>query len=183
MSVDSRTRRVWFTSWIAFRYRPPQWDGPALAAMTEYGASGIVNNTTEQTTVGRVAMRRLQCKWLYVSATDRANRDLYVFGSRMEMLNLDLGTAGLALEQADTFELLYSKYELGTESGTPFMVRSIEPNYMTMTAAVTAWNIDRLSPRRYQADASAAWAAATTHSKSVMGFYGAFSGDDDQIYM
>jgi len=40
-----------------------------------------------------------------------------------------------------------------------------------------------LSPRRYQADGSAAWAAATTYDKSVMGYHGAFSGDDEQLYM
>lgn len=168
-----------------FRLKPPQWVGTAITADGGYGASGLVENTTEQDTVGGITRRRLNLRWLHetTGAADRGNRDLYVFSGRLEMVEVDLGPIGVALDKADTFQLIYSKYALSVTAGTPFMVRASDPDYTKMTAHIIAWNMDKLSPRRYQADSSAAWAAATTYNKLVMGYYGAFSGDDDQIYL
>ena len=183
-SVQSDPERT-YANQIVYDYRlkPPLWVAAAIADEGGYAASGVVNNTGEQTTVGGITRRRLSLRWLYVDGADRGNRDLYTFSGRLEMANVGIGTVGLKLGLADTFELVYSKYELSTAVGTPFMIRSTAPDFTRGTAQVTAWNIDRLSPRRYQADGSAAWAAATTYDKSVMGYHGAFSGDDEQLYM
>ena len=166
-----------------YRYQPPAWNGEALEQTREFGAGGVVDDADEQTLTGRKVRRRVQCRWLYNDAEGRANRDLYVFGTRLEMLTLDLGPRSLTLEKGDTIQLIYGKYGASSTIGTPLMVRSISPDYGAMMAQVTAWNIDTLSPRRYQADGSAAWTLATAYDQAVMGYYGAFTGDDEQHYM
>lgn len=166
-----------------YRYQPPTWNGETLEQTREFGAGGVVDDEDEQALTGRRVRRRVQCRWLYNDAEGRANRDLYVFGTRLEMLTLDLGPRALTLEKGDTIGLIYGKYGASDTIGTPLMVRSISPDYGAMMAQVTAWNIDTLSPRRYQVDGSAAWTLATAYDQAVMGFYGAFVGDDQQLYM
>jgi hypothetical protein len=166
-----------------YQYQPPTWSGESLAQTREWGETGVVDDTNEQTLTGRTVRRRVQCKWLYVDAEARALRDLYVFATRLEMLTLDLGPRALTLEKGDVVQLIYGKYGATDTIGTPLMVRSISPDYLGMMAQVVAWNMDRLSPRRYQADGAAAWVLSTDYDRQVMGYYGAFAGDDQQRYM
>jgi len=164
-----------------FNYRPPAWDGRSLSAVTEYVEEASADSTTEQAAIGRVVRRRIKCKWICEddAAQDRAELELYVYGTRLEMVEVKLGPQGLLLDKSDTFNLIYNKYAKSGTEGTPMMVRAIEPDFMALSAMVLAWNMDRLQPRRYQADGSPDWSGATTYARQIMGFY---EQDANQVY-
>ena len=96
---------------------------------------------------------------------------------------MQLGPRGLLLEKGDFMQLIYgARYGASAVIGSLFQVRAVSPDYGNMMAAVTGWRIDHLTARRYQVDGAAAWATATVPAKAMLGFYGAFAGDTDQVY-
>ena len=167
-----------------FRLTPPVWTGGQLAQDREYGAGGVVDDTSEQTLTKRTTRRRIHCRWLYVDAEDRGSRDLLAYANRLEFVSLLLGPRGLTLDKGDLFQLIYrTRYGASDIYGTVFQVRSIAPDYGGMTAEVVAWNVDSISPRWYQEDGTAAWDFSAPKAIAAHGgYYGAFVGDDDQRY-
>ena len=174
-----------YANQIAYDYRtvPPLWSGETLQQQREFGAGGVEDDTAEQTTTARTTRRRIYCRWLYAAAQARAQLDLQAFALRLEIVDLLLGPRGLMLEKGDFFQLIYgNRFGASNVVGTLYQVRSVAPDYGNVTAAVTGWNIDSLSPRRYHGDGDVAWALATLRAKASLGYYGAFTGDDDQLY-
>lgn len=146
----------------------------AGAVTTDYELSDEVSDATAISNVGQRHRRRLKLNYLYQdgAATDRANRELLAFKNEPEFLDpVTLGPRALTLKPTDQFQLVYSKYEVLATLGTPFMVRRITPDFDSMEAVILAWNLDDLSPKRYQADGSSDENSATAYDLAVMGFY------------
>ncbi len=157
-----------------FRFKAGRWDGAVMATDDLYAAADQVESTSEQTAIGQTVRRRMRYRWLYTAtgADDRTRRERLASTGDIEMVDLTLGPRGLALQPADVFSLIYSKYELVQGLiGTFFSVRSIEPDYLAMTAKISAWNIYGLRARQYQAPGADPWGSATAAAKEVYGYY------------
>ncbi|MBT4498106.1 MAG: hypothetical protein HOC74_10315 [Gemmatimonadetes bacterium] len=162
--------------------RPGLWDGAVLSTEAIWAATLTLDDTDSQTAVGQTRRYRLKLSWVFSTsgATDRAQRHLMAFAQEVEMLNTTLGPGAVTLFPGDQFQLIYSKYEILSTLGTPFMVRDVAPHIETMLTQVRAWNLDDFSAKRYQADGSASWTGgATAYAKEVDGFYADANGEAD----
>ena len=164
-----------------YRLKAGRWESWGLDATDSWAVEDLIEDTTEQTAKGQIVRRRLKYYWLYLAAgaEDRTNREKLAFAGVIEMPEIVTGLAGLNLGVTDRVQLLYSKYEILSTLGTPCMVRTFRPDYRDLSAELLLWNLDNLSPKRYQADGSPAWSGATAYDQEVMGFYEANS---EQVY-
>lgn len=169
-----------------FRLKPGFWEGVELNiggdfAQRDFAQSDEINDTAEQTSKDQIVRRRLKFKWLYElsGAADRGTRERMASSTVIEMAEIVTEGVGLDQRPTGTFQLIYSKYEILSTLGTSFMVRNFSPDFMNLTAGIFAWNLDNLSPKRYQADGSPDWSGATDYAKEVDGFY---EQNSDQIY-
>ena len=75
-----------------------------------------------------------------------------------------------------TFQTVY------TAAGTFPTPLTAAGGFVVSFAVDGTWDI--FTPtRRYQADGAAAWGSATAAAKAKLGFYGAFVGDYQQVYI
>jgi hypothetical protein len=156
----------------------PTYDAAGLISES-HGGAAETSDSDSITNVGQRYRRRLKLNWIYqaAGAADRAERELRAFMNELEFLEIAAGPRALTLKPADQFQLIYRKYEILSTLGTSFMVRQITPDFRTMQARILAWNLDDLTPKRYQADASPAWPGATAYDQTVMGFYADAAGE------
>lgn len=117
--------------------------------------------------------RRLTLNWLYnqTGAEARTQRELHVFATEGEAGVVTLKEVAISKGPTDQFRLVYNKYDLGDEIGTPFQIREAVTGLKRKRVKVTAWNILQLSPGRWTEDAAPTWSSATAWQRQIQGFW------------
>jgi hypothetical protein len=146
----------------------------------EYDKTYEGNNTAEQTAKGSTVRRRLSLSWIYEDngAETRAQRELYSYGTEVEMVETTLGPRAMQKKATDLVSLVYGKF---TEAAaTPFFLRDVLLNFGNMTAKVTkAWNALQLTAGTWTATDASTWLLSTTAQRNVNGFWCDTSGYAD----
>ena len=128
------------------------------------------------TALGTTKRRRLQLRWLYVAAgaQRRIDRESYLFSTEPELASMMMSPEAMDLAPTDQFKLTYSKY-----TDTPFQVRQIDVDFLRNRAALSCWQMSRLMPGTWTADAAPVWGSATTQQRVDQGFWCDASGRAD----
>lgn len=153
-----------YTNQIVAQY---QWD----PINGKYASRYDVEDSAAISTVSTRRRRRLQMNWLYISngAEARATRELHVFSTEIETAFLGLATAAVTKSPTNQFRLIYSKFEIDANVGTPFQIREIQTDYKTMAATVKAWCMLQLSPGRWAADTAKTWLLSSAWERETQG--------------
>jgi hypothetical protein len=143
---------------------------------SSYAVNYTKQNTAAITAFGSTKRRRLTLNWIYVAAgaETRTNREVFVFSTEPEHINLTVDPEGMTKVPTDQFNLTYSKYD-----STPCMIRDISINFVSMQAQIEAWNMLLLTPGRWTSSSAPAWSAATATQKAEQGFWCDANGEAD----
>lgn len=117
--------------------------------------------------------RRITLNWVYkdAGAQARADRELYVFSSPIETVFLTLKTRAITKAPTNQFRLIYSKYELAANIGTPFQIREISTDPLKLTARIKAWSMLQLSPGRWTPNGAPTWLLSTAWQRETNGHW------------
>ena len=153
----------------------------ALRPAGTYARSYDQDDSNAQTAVGQTVRRRVKSNWLYLDegAESLAGWQLAAFASEPEMFEAELNADILALRPTDRLEVIYSKFEVDSTTGTIFQIRQIQPDYQKMTARVAAWNIDAIVPRQWGDVSANVYGSATATELALNAFWGDSNGRAD----
>jgi len=125
--------------------------------------------------------RRLYMNWLYLptGVEARADREILVFASEVEGIDVEMHPVARTLGPTNQFRLVYGRYDLGGEIGTPFQIRTSYHYPNNAYTKFTAWNMMQMSPGRWTSDSAPAWGSASAWQKNTQGFWTTANGYAD----
>ena len=132
-----------------------------------------IESASSIATYGSRVRRRLELHFLYkaTGAQDRAKRELYVFSQEVEGIEIRVREDGLDREPLDQFKLVYNKYDLGSEIGTPFQIRTSQTDLIGAKNTLIGWNLTQLSSGRWTADGATTWLLSTPGARTAQGYW------------
>jgi len=165
-TVQRDPERIFCNEVVAdYRYDPSGSDFTATYTTSDSGSIADLGTTKR---------RRLQMRWLYVSAgaEARASRELYLFSTEPEIANMRLDPEALTFGPTDQFLLEHDKYD-----GTTFQMRTVSLDLLRKEVTAACWNVLRLSPGRWTDSSAPSWGSATVAQRAEQGFWTDDSGE------
>jgi hypothetical protein len=119
--------------------------------------------------------RRLDLNWLYLQAgaEARVNREKFVFAYMIDTIVGTFRSQAVDLGPTDQFKLVYKSYDLGSEQGTPFMIRKTTTNFKreSPTVKFEAWSMLQMTPGRWTSNTAPDWSSSTALQRRTQGYW------------